>query len=204
MPPTPYAHADDLAVLLSYLGIERAYLLGVSLGGQVALDFTPEHPDLVAALITSGVSIGGQQPSEMLQRAWVEIEHAGGLDQANELELRLWVDGLGRSSAQVAPAVREQVRRVNGANLARETEQERAEPRRLDPPAISRLGEIRIPLLAIVGQHDISDKYTAADLLVVEVPGARKVVMPDTAHVPSMEQPGVFARLVFDFLEGIE
>lgn len=204
MPPGPYSHADDLAALLAHLDIGRAYLLGVSLGGQMALDFTLEHPDVVAALITSGASISGQQPSATLQHAWAEMEHVEDLDAVNELELRLWVDGPGRSPEQVALEVRGKVRLMNGANLARESEQESAEPRRLDPPAITRLDEIRVPLLTIVGQYDVPDKHAAADLLVAEVPGARKAVIPDTAHVPSMERPDIFASLIFDFLEDLE
>ncbi len=126
------------------------------------------------------------------------------LAQINEVELRLWVDGPGREPEQAAADVRAQVLRMNGANLARESEQAQAEPRRRDdPPAITRLDEIRVPLLVLVGQHDIPDKHTAADLLATQVPSACTAAIAATAHVPSMERPDLFARLVFDFLDAV-
>ncbi|MDP9437578.1 MAG: alpha/beta hydrolase, partial [Actinomycetota bacterium] len=78
---------------------------------------------------------------------------------------------------------------------------EELEPER---PAASRLSGIRAPTLVIVGDEDRPRIVAAADLLEAELPDARKKVMPGTAHLPNMERPGQFNRLVLDFLEGLK
>jgi len=70
----------------------------------------------------------------------------------------------------------------------------------LDPPAIGRLGEIEAPTLVIVADQDTTSILQIADVLRDGIPNARKSVMPGTAHVPNMEKPDEFNRLVLDFL----
>jgi 3-oxoadipate enol-lactonase len=188
---------------LSFLGIERAALVGASLGGQVAIDFTLEHPERVAALILVGAGVSGTQPSAFVQERTREIEAmaaAGDIAQAVELTLQLWVDGPRRSVEHVDPTMREQVRQMATRNLTRATGHDESQPLPLEPPALLRLGEIQVPTLVVVGDHDVPDTLAAADLLAHSIRGARKVVMPGAAHLPSMEQPEQFNRLVVDFL----
>ncbi len=197
-----FSYREDLSRLLRFLGVERAYLVGSSMGGSLAIDFALEHPEMVAALIPVGSGVSGEQPSDFLLERWKEIDvvAAGGdLARAVELELRLWVDGPGRAPEQVNPAMREQVRQMNAENFKR-SEQEQGQPQPLEPPAVGRLDEVRVPTLVLVGEYDVPDKLASADLLARSIPGARKVVMPDTAHLPSMEQPEQFNRLVLEFL----
>src|SRR5579863_9031077 len=59
LPPVPYTDRQDLHTLLSFLGIEKTYLVGLSLGGEIAIDFTLDYPDMVDALILVGSSISG-------------------------------------------------------------------------------------------------------------------------------------------------
>ena len=95
-----------------------------------------------------------------------EVLERGDLDQVNELEMRLWVDGTGRTSDQVTPGVRERVREMNAAILAREgANNQGTVANRLDPPAIGRLGEITVPTLVIVGAHDVPDTLESAERL---------------------------------------
>jgi pimeloyl-ACP methyl ester carboxylesterase len=97
--------------------------------------------------------------------------------------------------------VRERVREMNGALLAREEANSQGTvANRLDPPAIGRLGEITAPTLVIVGALDVPDVLESAERLATEIPGARKVVLPNVAHLPPMEAPAEFNRLVLDFL----
>jgi 3-oxoadipate enol-lactonase len=204
MPPGPYTLRDDLRGLLQTLGIERATLIGTSMGGGVALDCALEHPGVAEALVLVGSGLGGSPPSDYLREQWQAIGEAmerDGIDAANELELRLWVDGQGRTPEQVDPAMRERVREMNRAVLAREAENdELGQPQRLDPPAIGRLGEIAVPTLVIVGDRDVPTIVENADRLATGIAGAQKVVLPDVAHLPPMERPDEFNRLILDFL----
>lgn len=203
MAPGPFSHREDLSQVLRLLRVERACLVGSSMGGYLAIDFALEHPEMVAALIPVDAGVSGETPSDFLLERWQEIDAAaegGDIAQAVELELRLWVDGPGRTPEQVDPAVREQVRRMNTHNFERAPEQEQGQPQPLEPPAIARLGEIHKPALVIVGEQDVPDKLASADLLARSIPGAKKVIMPGTAHLPSMEQPEQLNRLVLEFL----
>ena len=59
LPPVPYTDREDLSHLLSFLGLEKTYLIGLSLGGEIAIDFTLDYPGMVDALILVGSSISG-------------------------------------------------------------------------------------------------------------------------------------------------
>jgi 3-oxoadipate enol-lactonase len=98
--PVSYSHARDLIGLLGKLGIDRASLVGVSVGGRVAIEVCLARPDLVDALVLVGSGLPGHQWSDEVTRAWEAEEAAferGDLDEAVELSLRLWVDGPRRS-----------------------------------------------------------------------------------------------------------
>jgi 3-oxoadipate enol-lactonase len=206
MPPGPYTMRDDLRALLRALGIARTHLIGVSMGGSIALDFTLDFPDLVSSLVLVAAGISGRKPSDFLREQWAALEEVmarGDLDAVNELELRLWVDGAGRTPEQVNPGVRERVRVMNAGILANEARNEEGQSvRPLDPPALGRLGEVAAPTLVIAGARDVSDILENADLLAATIPDVRKVVLPDVAHLPPLEAPAEFNRLVLDFLRG--
>jgi 3-oxoadipate enol-lactonase len=122
-----------------------------------------------------------------------------GIPAAVECESRLWVDGPRRTPDQVDASVRERVRVMNTAISLQPEEVGTRE--RLDPPAITRLGEITAPTLVVVGDGDVPDVIATADLLASRIAGARKVILPDVAHMLTMERPDTFNRLVLDFLD---
>jgi pimeloyl-ACP methyl ester carboxylesterase len=72
--------------------------------------------------------------------------------------------------------------------------------RDIDPPASTRLDRLALPLLVVVGEHDVQDIHRNARLLAQQAPDARISVMPGTAHLPSMEAPGEFNELALAFL----
>lgn len=198
-----FSPVEDVAALMDTLGIEAATLLGVSMGGAVALDFTLTYPERVDGLIVAASAAGGHQWSNLALEKWGEIGDEmdrGDKDKALELELRMWVDGPARKPDQVDAGVRAKV-----AEMLRPTydiEEGIAKEKRIDPPAMQRLNEIDVPVLVIVGDADMPDMMTIGDKLVAGIAGARKVVISG-AHMINMEQPEKFNRAVRQFLEGI-
>src|SRR5262249_61590309 len=75
--------------------------------------------------------------------------------------------------------------------------------RTLAPPAISRLADIRVPTLVVVGADDWPPIHDIAELLTGQITGARKVVIPDAGHHPNMEHPAAFNEMVLSFLKSI-
>jgi pimeloyl-ACP methyl ester carboxylesterase len=201
-PRGPFNMRDDLYRLIRFLDIEHAHLVGASIGGGIAIDFTLEHPEMVDALIAvvPGLS-GGPQPSEEVMRVSQEIEaaqRAGDLDHADELMVRVWVDGPHRRPEDIDAAVRERVLQMLRDNRAAAFAE--GTPVRLDPPARGRLGEIHTPTLVIVGEIDVPVILETSDIIARDVAGARKVVMHGVAHAPNMERPEEFNRNVLNFL----
>lgn len=197
----PFSHREDLRGLLGFLGIERAHLLGCSMGGATIVDFALERPEMVSALVPVCAGVSGNKPSGPPPKEWDELEaaeRAGDLERASELEVRIWVDGPHRAPDQVAPAIRDKVRAMNLSALR--TPEDLGSEQRLEPPAIGRLGELRAPTLVVIGDLDQPHVVATADRLAGEVAGARRAVMAGTAHLPSMERPTEFNRLALDFL----
>jgi pimeloyl-ACP methyl ester carboxylesterase len=202
MPAGAFASHEDLAGLLSFLRVEKAHLVGLSYGGRIAINFTLTHPEMVATLVLGAPSVGGHPPSPDVQRCGAEEEAAlerGDVAGATELNLRMWVDGPRRTPDQVDPVVRERVREMQFHAFTMPTPAD-AEERPLTPPAISRLGDIQVPTLVVVGDHDIPAQLALAERLAAEIRGARKIVVPGVAHMINMEAPALFNQLVLDFL----
>lgn len=205
LPPIKYAHHEDLRILLDALAIPRASLVGASYGGEVALAFALEYPERVEALVLVGTLAGATEVSPGLRAGWTAMEaelDAGKIDDALEIELRMWVDGPQRSPADVDPVVRRRVREMDHALLLRQQKavETSASEVELEPPVGERLGEVAVPTLVIVGDLDMPDALASADNLVDGIEGARLATIPGTAHLPSMERPDVFDDLVLDFL----
>ena len=205
-PETGYAPHDDLRALLAHLDIERAALVGVSISGGIALDFALAHPEMLWALVPVAAGMDGYDWSadEALQRFGAEEKaavEAGDIDRAVDLNVRLWVDGPGRGPEQVAHAVREKVRRMQRAIFERG--EPAGQPVPLEPLAITRLEDICAPTLAIVGDQDARALVEITDLIARRVPSAQKAVIRDTAHLPNIERPDEFNRLVLDFLASV-
>ncbi len=211
LPGGPFSLVDDLCAIFDHLQLERAVLVGNSLGGKVALEFALTRPERVTALVLVGSALGGHESSPELAR-FDEQEEAfleeGRLEEAVELNLRLWVDGPRRPAGAVDAQVRERVaemqRRASAVLLAAYEQSPPPGPSEwLDPPAATRLGEVRAPTLVVVGEEDVDDMLVVADRLAAEIPGARKVVLPGAAHLPAFERPEEFNPIVLEFLAGV-
>jgi 3-oxoadipate enol-lactonase len=205
LPPGSFSHAGDLVALLDRLGIGRTALVGVSLGGRVALEAAVARPDLVDALVVVGASLPGHAWSDELEAFDAEEDAAlerGDLDTAVELNVRLWVDGRrapGGGDPATRAAVAEMQRHAFELQLPVADE---VDEQLLVPDLADRLGEVRAPTLVLVGEEDVADIHVIAERLAREVPGAQRAAIPGAAHLPSMERPAEFDELVLGFLAG--
>lgn len=207
LPGRPFSHVEDVRALLDHLGIERTDLVGNSFGGRVALDLALAHPDRIGALVLVASALTGWEFSEEMEAFDAEEDallDGGKLDEAVELNVRTWLDGRGRGPAPVPAATRERLAEMQ--RLAFETivsAYERSpEPGPTDwpePEASTRLHDARARTLVVIGAHDLPDFRAIGERLAAEIPGAELAVL-DTAHLPALERPVEFNRLVLDFL----
>ena len=199
-----FRHLDDLTSLLEHLDVTQpAVLMGCSMGGGLALDFTLAHPDRVAALILVDSGPSGLRLDIPLPGKFQEVEaafDAGDLDRACELEVQIWFDGLDRTPAQVNRQMRKLAFDMN--RIAVENESAAIAKRLPDAatPAAGRLDELALPVLVCVGASDIPYMIAAADYMVEHIPDARKALIEDAAHLPNMDHPRQFREIVDTFL----
>jgi 3-oxoadipate enol-lactonase len=203
-PPTSWSPVDDVLALMDALRIREApHVVGCSIGGGLAIDFALEHPERVSKLVLVGAGVSGQPYDDKYDELFAEVnaaEETKDVAVLNEAEMKLWLIGPGRKASQVDQRLRDLFLDMNGITLASDFAS--APARKLDPPAFGRLAEIKAPTLVIVGDEDVAEIRDTADLLVSKIRGARKAVIHDAAHLPNLEHPEKFNRVLLNFLNG--
>lgn len=194
-----YADEEDLAALLKYLHVDKAYVVGLSLGGRIAIDFALTHPDMVDAIIPVAPGLSGfhfsSDPSD--EESW-RAALAGDWEKVTDFWLKNPYMAPAMENPQIAPRLRQ---------LAFENAHENLDNPLLEsmpnPPAIERLPQIKTPALIIVGNRDVNDIHEICGLLYARIPGAKEIVIQGSGHIVNMEQPEQFNRAVLDFLASL-
>lgn len=184
-------------------GVERAALVGTSLGGRSVLELALDSPERVSALVLVGPGLDDHDWSEQVEAFGAEEEAAldrGDLEAAVSANLRLWLAGPRRELDAVDPHLRELVAEMQrqAFRLSKGHDDLRAD--RLDPPASARLAEVRVPTLVLTGDEDVEDIHSIADRLERAIPDAERATIADAAHLPSLERPDEFDRIVLALL----
>jgi len=200
--PDTFSHHDDLFRLFEELGIEKAVVMGLSMGGYIAQDFTLSYPEKVSALVLAGPGMSGYEfhgeEFEEYAEDYTEAARSGDPAKIIESFQKAWTDGPHREPSEVDSVVREKVRSMAAETF--EIRNREAIEKRLSPPAIGRLSEINVPVLVVVGKVDMPGIHEIVDMIEKEVPGTRKVVIDGAAHMVNMEKPEEFNRVVLEFL----
>ena len=193
---------EDLTSLLDHLEIERAAVLGYSMGGRVALQFALRAPDRLWALVLESASPGIEDAAEREGRVRSdgaladEIERSGVTAFIDRWQALPLFASQGRLSAAVREELRRQRLRNSIAGLANSL---RGAGAGQEAPVLGRLGEIRVPTLLIAGALD--QKYVAlARKMNDALPCARTQIVPEAGHATHLEQPEAFDRAVGEFL----
>ena len=196
-----FSNRADIAALLDALGERSAHLVGLSCGGQIALDFAIELPGRVRSLTVVAGGVGGyESPAELPPETWEPVEELWRRKEwaaLSEWETAFWADGPGQSPDRV-PDVRRRVHDWVLENYCAEKEEGRPQP--LDPPAVGRLGELRAPLLVMLGTLDDPGTVDAMRFLARSVPGARLEEFA-SAHMVNLEHPERFTAVLREFLD---
>ncbi len=199
-PAEPHDHVEDLLAVLDATCDGPAVLVGNSMGGQVALQCALDHPDRVAVLVLVAAAVSGfpdeDWPLDEAEQAQDELiaaaDEAGDLEAVNRLEARYWLDGTSQPEGRVGGAARTLFLDANGIALRHGD----VGPAEGHPPQWPRLPEVRVPTVVVEGAHDLPGFAVMGERLAEAIPRARLVVLPDSAHCPSLDQPDALAALV--------
>ena len=195
-PAARYSSIDDLAAVVRAVSDGPAALVGCSFGSLVTLYCALEHPELVSKLVLVGPILTGLPLSEHFLTRGGRAVPAQDAPDAAQIEYWSTVDPWFVAPAN--PAARERLRALliaNPQNLHPPLELER-----LPEPALPRLGEIAVPTLVVVGELDIPDVHAASGAIEAGIPGATRVVLPGSGHLPHLEVPDAFNQVVHEFL----
>lgn len=202
--PTPYSLVDDLHKLLAHLKIDKATLIGTSDGSQVALDFALTYLEQVEALVLTSASLGGyEMPGEPppLVIQFAQAAQSGDFETAADAGVQMWLVGIERKPEAVAEATRQKGRAMIRQALDK-TGTGLGEAKLIDPPAVGRLGEVKIPTLVIIGEHDHPAVQEMDRAIAQGIRGAEMIQL-NTAHLPSLEAPDEFTNDVKVFLDRV-
>jgi 2-succinyl-6-hydroxy-2,4-cyclohexadiene-1-carboxylate synthase len=193
-----FRHATDLAVLLDRLGIERATVAGVSMGGRIALDFALDHPDRSDRLILISPNLAGWDWSLDWQQRWLQISTVardGLLDRARDL----WLHHPLFTTARRNPALAARLRAEIAADNCRAwLDADRETPPQ--QPHVERLTELTVPVLLITGHDDLNDFRVMAEILVAMVGDICRVDLDGTGHLAHLERPVETIHAITTFL----
>lgn len=199
----PFRWADDLAALLRHLDAGSAVLVGLSMGGVIATDTALEHPGLVRAVVTAGAATGDHRYTDPwhreLEETMAQALAAGDVTAWLDAFLRL-VPGPARTADAVDPDVLRRVREMALHTLSKHGPGEKDWLVRVTG-SVDRIGEIRVPLLAVNGSLEPADLHAAAERLAGAVPDGRTATIDGTGHYSALERPDAFNRVLLDFLE---
>jgi 3-oxoadipate enol-lactonase len=191
--------AGDAAAFLAALGIDRAHVLGHSLGGAIALQLALDHPARVDRLVLVSPGVGGEPE----HRAGEPLPPPGEwwLDDPVE-RMRLWLpDILGPDyRAQMSEADEAAIVELERGSRTTWAGMMRQEAATGGDELLSRLAEIRTPTLVIQGDADVPVPLEKAQALAAGIPGARFVGLPGVGHLPWVESPDATIGAVVSFL----
>ena len=189
-------HVDDLSALLAFLQIEKANLVGLSHGGQVALAFSVRHPEKTARLVLCGVGSEPGSRTRAIVRSWMEILATGGLEAMAwaAMPVILGSKYLEENEMILSKMVAALVARNRKESLSAHIEAMLAYP----PPAVNAISNSR-PCLVVSGSHDLLSPPGAARQLARITKGGYQE-FENTGHNVPLEAADRFNRMCRRFL----
>lgn len=198
LPKAQYSTLDDLHAMMDQLGIEKACIVGISLGGSLAVEFALTYPERITGLVLAGSTLRGYPFSddyikEFLHYRKIARREGIAVAQSEMLDNPL-LESITRTPALLAP-IKDMIRDYSGFHWLKH------DPHRVFyPPVMVRLSEVTCPVQIIVGQRDIPDIRAIAERLGSEIKQARKIMIPDIGHMVNMEATEQFNQIVLDFM----
>ena len=190
-----YSHHLDLFFLLNHLDISNVSLIGLSMGGRIATDFALTCPQMVSELILVDAVIHGYSFKTFSLAEVVATAKEAGAAAAKRVYLK---NDLFRTTIEkpaVAAMLSQIVSSYSGWHWLNENPWTP-----LSPPSIQQLDKIKARTLILVGEEDLPDFQSMADILKENIPHSQKLIIPNAGHMCNMENPGAFNNIVLSFL----
>ena len=193
---------DDLAALLRAHGIAKATLVGLSMGGGIAIDFALAYPDMVHRLVLASPSISGGTWAPDADTLWLRAGRAA-VARGDSVGLALaWLQSDYIRTALHPPEQADRLKTMlvdNAGHLMRRAREQSIE-REVSPPAANRLSELRAPILLLVGSADTPLILSMAQAITQQARQVERVDFAGIGHMINLEAPNEFNRALSAFL----
>ena len=198
---SPDRSVEDLRALVDQLGVAQVELCGLSMGGNIALNFTLAYPQCVSSLVVSGTGAGSDDMSVFARttNAWADAAEHGGMEAFADM---IAANPIFAEYGDRGPAQMAQLRALILANTvpgvahsAREVLAKRKSINALAP----RLAGLPVRTLVVIGEKDVAC-IAPAKVMTSTIPASRFAVVPATGHFNNLEDPAALNALVLDFL----
>lgn len=195
-PGRPFSHAEDLLAVLDALGIERAHLCGMSLGGASVLNMALNAPDRVARLVLVSPLVVGWSWSDGWVERWKQIgraARAGDMNLARELWWRHPLFDSVRGSAGER-ALHDAIMDFSGRQWVQDDQ-------RPVLPDVDRLSSLALPTLLLTGARDMEDFRLIADAIAALATNVTRIDHAHAGHMLNLEIPESIAAEIARFLD---
>ena len=200
-----YSHVEDLEALLDHLKIEKAHILGHSLGGRVSIAFAILFPERTYSMIGADAALEGfnsNDPDFQEVFAWIDRVWTAGAKRGVEAAKKLWIQFsplvLAMKNPDVAHPLKQMIEEYSGWHWINE---DPYQP--LDPPAFNQLEKIKVPTLLLIGELNPSSFHLVADIMAEKISNSKREIVSGVAHMLNMEDPHQFNSKLFVFLQDL-
>lgn len=197
-----YSLVEDVKSLLAFLGISKVDLVGLSVGGNLGIDFTLAYPEMVNRLVVASSGLLGwtdfSSERQKYNKEVNELFHQQAHEEAVRVMCKAWVAGPFRSIEAINPAIVEKYTEMLSGNLTREN----GKGKMILPETktMEMVGNISAPTLIISPDIDFPDFRAISVYLHEKIADSQLIVIPGTAHMINMEKPLEFNQIVVEFL----
>lgn len=184
LPTDNYSHEDDLKELISTLKLKNIILIGLSLGGEISLNYSLQNISNVKKLVLADSSLGGYKST---------------VDWNVHGKKENWLNHELFNSTKKNPKAYEKVKKIindySGWHFVNDDFWDK-----VDKKAINLLDKLTVPTLVITGENDLSYFHNIANYIATHTPNVTKKSIKNSGHMVNMEQPKEFNKLVDDFI----
>lgn len=198
--------ADMIKILLDSLHLQKVSMAGLSMGGYATLDFVIAYPERVNKVILISAGVNGYDethPADSISMYWYPLftkalEEKDTVKAAVEFT-RAWAEGIYRRADSLKAPVSQYIYKKTLETL-RQHKVEGWPQLQRHPKAIESIASVKVPVLIIDGDKDLPYITANSAYLEKNIPGAKRVVMKDVAHMMNIERPEELNKLVMDFM----
>lgn len=191
---------EDLQQLMDLLKIDKAILIGHSMGGNIALNFAIKHPERVKKIISVDAIIDGfaNRTPELIQifKEVIDTTLEKGWAVAQKIWLRSALFKLYLADNSSKALIEKIISEYHGDHFYNRS----WAPTYGEPTTAASLSNIKAPVLIMTGEKDEKTLLLVADLLHSNISANKKIVLAGAGHFPNLDKPGEFNKACIDFI----